>query len=223
MRRVGDEELLLYDIPWEGRNIWGATAGMLLTFVRMLQAGRVVTDPEATARKRRWRACSKSCAACALRTAVVPGTGQQDFARHRALHHRRGLRSCRRHRARRSGRHRSRTRRPAVPGGGSTRRWARSAAGFDFASVADAISSKLTTRHPHVFGDAKIASVADQNRALGRTQGARERAARPERAPSALTDVPLALPAIVARGQARQTRRGAWASTGRTPAACAPR
>lgn len=37
MRRVGDEELLLYDIPWEGRNIWGATAGMLLTFVRMLQ------------------------------------------------------------------------------------------------------------------------------------------------------------------------------------------
>ncbi len=37
MRRVGDEELLLYDIPWEGQNIWGATAGMLLTFVRMLK------------------------------------------------------------------------------------------------------------------------------------------------------------------------------------------
>jgi len=37
MRRVGDEEMLLYDIPWEGRNIWGATAGMLLTFVRMLR------------------------------------------------------------------------------------------------------------------------------------------------------------------------------------------
>jgi len=36
MRRVGDEDLLLYDIPWEGQNIWGATAGMLLTFVRML-------------------------------------------------------------------------------------------------------------------------------------------------------------------------------------------
>jgi hypothetical protein len=27
----------LYDIPWQGQNIWGATAGMLLTFVRMLQ------------------------------------------------------------------------------------------------------------------------------------------------------------------------------------------
>lgn len=37
MRRVGDEELLLYDIPWEGQNIWGATAGMLLTFMRMVE------------------------------------------------------------------------------------------------------------------------------------------------------------------------------------------
>lgn len=37
MRRVGDEDMLLYDIPWEGQNIWGATAGMLLTFVRMVQ------------------------------------------------------------------------------------------------------------------------------------------------------------------------------------------
>jgi len=36
MRRVGNEELLLYDIPWQGQNIWGATAGMLLTFVHML-------------------------------------------------------------------------------------------------------------------------------------------------------------------------------------------
>jgi 8-oxo-dGTP pyrophosphatase MutT (NUDIX family) len=39
LRRVGDEDLLLYDIPWQGQNIWGATAGMLLTFVRMLQEG----------------------------------------------------------------------------------------------------------------------------------------------------------------------------------------
>ncbi len=36
LRRVGDEELMLYDIPWEGRSIWGATAGMLLTLMRML-------------------------------------------------------------------------------------------------------------------------------------------------------------------------------------------
>ncbi len=38
LRRVGDEELLLYDIPWQGQNIWGATAGMLLTFMRLLEA-----------------------------------------------------------------------------------------------------------------------------------------------------------------------------------------
>jgi 8-oxo-dGTP pyrophosphatase MutT (NUDIX family) len=37
LRRVGDEDLLLYDIPWEGQHIWGATAGMLLTLVRMVQ------------------------------------------------------------------------------------------------------------------------------------------------------------------------------------------
>ena len=40
MRRVGNEELLLYDIPWQGQNIWGATAGMLLTFVHMLNEVR---------------------------------------------------------------------------------------------------------------------------------------------------------------------------------------
>jgi 8-oxo-dGTP pyrophosphatase MutT (NUDIX family) len=38
LRRVGDEELMLYDIPWEGQNIWGATAGMLLTFVSMVES-----------------------------------------------------------------------------------------------------------------------------------------------------------------------------------------
>jgi 8-oxo-dGTP pyrophosphatase MutT (NUDIX family) len=39
LRRVGDEEILLHDIPWEGQNIWGATAGMLLTLVRMVEQG----------------------------------------------------------------------------------------------------------------------------------------------------------------------------------------
>jgi 8-oxo-dGTP pyrophosphatase MutT (NUDIX family) len=37
LRRVGDEEVLLYDITWNERNIWGATAGMLLTFARLLR------------------------------------------------------------------------------------------------------------------------------------------------------------------------------------------
>jgi 8-oxo-dGTP pyrophosphatase MutT (NUDIX family) len=39
LRRVGDEEMLLHDITWKERNIWGATAGMLLTFARMTREG----------------------------------------------------------------------------------------------------------------------------------------------------------------------------------------
>lgn len=35
--RIGDEELVAYDLPWEGHNIWGATAGMLLTLKQMLE------------------------------------------------------------------------------------------------------------------------------------------------------------------------------------------
>lgn len=72
---------------------------------------------------------------------------------------------------------------------GSERGW------FDFASVAAAISDKLTARHPHVFADAKIGSVGEQNRAWEEHK-ARERAARPEQAGSELADVPLALPAL---------------------------
>jgi 8-oxo-dGTP pyrophosphatase MutT (NUDIX family) len=37
LRRVGDEDMLLFDITWQGHNIWGATAGMLMTLVRMVQ------------------------------------------------------------------------------------------------------------------------------------------------------------------------------------------
>jgi MazG family protein len=66
---------------------------------------------------------------------------------------------------------------------------------FEFASVAEAISTKLTERHPHVFGDAKIASVAEQNRAWEEHK-ARERAVRTDSASSELADVPLALPAL---------------------------
>ncbi len=66
---------------------------------------------------------------------------------------------------------------------------------FNFASVADSISDKLTARHPHVFSDAKIASVSEQNRAWEEHK-ARERAARPDQTVSELADVPLALPAL---------------------------
>ncbi|HUE11140.1 MAG TPA: CoA pyrophosphatase [Steroidobacteraceae bacterium] len=38
MRRMGDVTLEVYDIPYGERNIWGATAGMLMTLRRLLQA-----------------------------------------------------------------------------------------------------------------------------------------------------------------------------------------
>lgn len=69
---------------------------------------------------------------------------------------------------------------------------------FDFASVANAISDKLTARHPHVFADAKVADAAAQTRAWEEHK-ARERAAiqtASGKAPSELADVPLALPAL---------------------------
>jgi 8-oxo-dGTP pyrophosphatase MutT (NUDIX family) len=36
-RRLGEGEIEVYDIPFGERNIWGATAGMLLTLYRLLQ------------------------------------------------------------------------------------------------------------------------------------------------------------------------------------------
>ena len=38
MRKLGELTFEVYDIPYGDRNIWGATAGMLMTFRRMLQA-----------------------------------------------------------------------------------------------------------------------------------------------------------------------------------------
>ncbi|MEZ5532444.1 MAG: CoA pyrophosphatase [Steroidobacteraceae bacterium] len=38
-RRIGDREVRLYDIPWEHRHIWGATAGMLITLYDVVTGG----------------------------------------------------------------------------------------------------------------------------------------------------------------------------------------
>jgi nucleoside triphosphate diphosphatase len=78
---------------------------------------------------------------------------------------------------------------------GAERQW------FDFASIAEAISHKLTVRHPHVFGAQQPGSASDLNRAWEEHK-ARERALRREGGagdagpPSELADVPLALPAL---------------------------
>jgi tetrapyrrole methylase family protein/MazG family protein/ATP diphosphatase len=63
---------------------------------------------------------------------------------------------------------------------------------FTFDDVAAAISEKLERRHPHVFGDARIDSAAEQTVAWDE-QKRRERAAK---AQGVLADVPLALPAL---------------------------
>lgn len=36
LRRIGDEEVAVYDIPYEGHHIWGATAGMLMTLYQFV-------------------------------------------------------------------------------------------------------------------------------------------------------------------------------------------
>lgn len=64
---------------------------------------------------------------------------------------------------------------------------------FAFGDVVDAICDKLIRRHPHVFGDAVVATAAEQTRAWERMKLA-ERSARGER--GALDDVPVGLPAL---------------------------
>ena len=65
---------------------------------------------------------------------------------------------------------------------------------FDFADVADAISSKMRRRHPHVFGDVRYAGVEAQKQAWEDIKAA-ERASKGELAdPSALAGISSGLP-----------------------------
>jgi MazG family protein len=77
---------------------------------------------------------------------------------------------------------------------------AREAGEFTFADVANGIADKLIRRHPHVFGDAKVADAAGvvaQWHALKKVE-------KPERE-SALDGVPRALPALM-RAEALQKK-----------------
>jgi nucleoside triphosphate diphosphatase len=71
---------------------------------------------------------------------------------------------------------------------------AREVGRFEFADVVRAICDKLVKRHPHVFGDAVIATAHAQT-AAWEEQKADERAARGET--SAMDGVPIALPALM--------------------------
>ncbi len=76
---------------------------------------------------------------------------------------------------------------------------------FGFDDVAAGIADKMVRRHPHVFGDAEIASSAAQNEAWEAHKAA-ERVARGE-ADSVLDGVALALPALMRA--AKVSRRAA--------------
>jgi ATP diphosphatase len=78
-------------------------------------------------------------------------------------------------------------------------RMAEEAGLFAFGDVTRAITDKMMRRHPHVFGSAKISSVAAQNEAweVHKTAERRARPRRAEQRESALDGVALALPALL--------------------------
>ncbi len=86
---------------------------------------------------------------------------------------------------------------------------------FDFQGIVAAISEKMLRRHPHVFGDEKIATATEQSAAWESHKSA-ERRAKADRSPSQLDAVARALPALVRaeKLQKRASRVGFdWPST----------
>jgi len=86
---------------------------------------------------------------------------------------------------------------------------------FDFDAVAAAISEKLERRHPHVFGDASVASAAEQTVAWESHKAAERRAAGADA--GVLADVALGLPALTRAAKLGRRAAGArfdWGSAG---------
>ncbi len=76
-------------------------------------------------------------------------------------------------------------------------RMAEEAGSFAFDDVAATIAAKMVRRHPHVFGDAEIHSVAAQNEAWEAHKAAERRAAAAGGDESVIDGVALALPALL--------------------------
>jgi tetrapyrrole methylase family protein/MazG family protein/ATP diphosphatase len=72
---------------------------------------------------------------------------------------------------------------------------AKEAGAFDFKDVADAITAKMIRRHPHIFGEAKARTAAEQTLAWEEIKAV-ERAGRATPAPSVLDGIPVGLPAL---------------------------
>jgi MazG family protein len=75
-------------------------------------------------------------------------------------------------------------------------RIAREQGQFDFAAVCDAISDKLTRRHPHVFGDVEVSGSREVVKNWERIK-AEERKEKGDKPRSAIGGVPAGLPALV--------------------------
>jgi len=75
-------------------------------------------------------------------------------------------------------------------------RIAREEGKFDFAAVCEAISDKLTRRHPHVFGDVTVSGSREVVKNWERIK-ADERKEKGQEARSAIGGVPVSLPALV--------------------------
>jgi MazG family protein len=75
-------------------------------------------------------------------------------------------------------------------------RIAREEGKFDFAAVCQAISDKLTRRHPHVFGDVTVSGSREVVKNWERIK-ADERKEKGQEARSAIGGVPVSLPALV--------------------------
>jgi MazG family protein len=84
---------------------------------------------------------------------------------------------------------------------------AKEAGRFDFETVARRIADKMVRRHPHVFGDAKVADAGAQTRAWEEVKAneRKEKAGARGEPMSVLDDVPVALPAL-ARAVKLQSR-----------------
>jgi ATP diphosphatase len=87
-------------------------------------------------------------------------------------------------------------------------RMAEEAGHFRFEDVAAGICEKLVRRHPHVFGDAKVATSAEQTESWEAIKAAERAEASAPADP--LAEVPLALPALAraAKLQRRAARAG---------------
>jgi tetrapyrrole methylase family protein/MazG family protein/ATP diphosphatase len=75
-------------------------------------------------------------------------------------------------------------------------RLAEEAGAFDFAAVAAAICAKMLRRHPHVFGEQRVADSAEQTRRWEEIKREERESAAGAAGRGVLDDVPVGLPAL---------------------------